>query len=414
MNRFSKYYKNLHDDDIISILLGVCYFIIISLSRYFSNDVIGLVDLKVWITFDDLYQQLKRVEYVTSYIIMVVFSIFLIFCVHYIKFKSINIDCIFYLFLIITVFISKIIGTSFVLRTNGFGTSIWCIIFGCIYRIIYRKYNNKNKLTYEFFIKISIVIFVIDLTKVVNIGLKGLLVGWCETVILVLFLYFTGVYLFKMDCKTVLISVCGLSICGSSAVISVSDVLKYDVDNVMIITIMTILTIPYIPVLPILGKVFGINEQSIGMWIGGSIDSTGAVIASASLIGKKALDHAIILKMLQNLLIGPITFIVTIIWFHTLNVWILWQKFPKFVLGFLFFSGILTLYPANLKINVANDCFILSEFLSNISFVLIGLEIDIMNITNMFINWKLFLLYIFGQNIDILSTYGFVILTSKL
>jgi uncharacterized membrane protein YadS len=170
----------------------------------------------------------------------------------------------------------------------------------------------------------------------------------------------------------------GISICGASAVFSVAKILFPDeksheeAQNAaprankfpnIFVAIMSIGTIPFIPLLPYIGSNFhDINDIIRGSWIGGSIDSTGAVIASSSLFNsKKILHFAIIIKMLQNLLIGPIALFTTILQTNQIKWIILWEKFPKFIIGFLITASIVIFIPNNSMHIVANNSFILSE-----------------------------------------------------
>ncbi len=51
-----------------------------------------------------------------------------------------------------------------------------------------------------------------------------------------------------------------------------------------------------------MGEVIG------GAWIGGTIDSTGAVAAAGEMVGPVARDVAATIKMIQNILIGVVAF----------------------------------------------------------------------------------------------------------
>lgn len=104
---------------------------------------------------------------------------------------------------------------------------------------------------------------------------------------------------------------------------------------------MSLLTIPCIPTLPFAN----VDDSVLGAWIGGSVDSTGAVLASAGLRNSDCAHIAIIIKMLQNILIGVIALFVTFLWNKTCQAKILWTKFPKFVLGFSVVALITTFLP---------------------------------------------------------------------
>ncbi|MGO3307852.1 MAG: YeiH family protein, partial [Sphingobacterium sp.] len=79
--------------------------------------------------------------------------------------------------------------------------------------------------------------------------------------------------------------------------------------------------------------------------LGGSIDTTGAVVASGSLVGEEALKISTIVKFSQNVLLGIAAFAISIYWTYSNSksaenaekptVKIIWERFPKFVLGFV-------------------------------------------------------------------------------
>src|SRR3546814_5003233 len=73
---------------------------------------------------------------------------------------------------------------------------------------------------------------------------------------------------------------------------------------------------------------------------------TGAVVASGSLVGEDALKISTIVKFSQNVLLGLAAFGISIYWTYTQkapegmednkpSLKLLWDRFPKFVLGFM-------------------------------------------------------------------------------
>src|SRR3546814_743718 len=74
---------------------------------------------------------------------------------------------------------------------------------------------------------------------------------------------------------------------------------------------------------------------------------TGAVVASGSLVGEDALKISTIVKFSQNVLLGLAAFAISIYWTLTQKVevngerpekptlGVIWERFPKFVLGFV-------------------------------------------------------------------------------
>jgi uncharacterized membrane protein YadS len=82
--------------------------------------------------------------------------------------------------------------------------------------------------------------------------------------------------------------------------------------------------------------------------MGGTLDTTGSVVAASSLISERAMKIGTIVKFSQNVLIGVAAFVLAIWWSVSrrrssaapaeekkASLAIIWERFPKFVLGFL-------------------------------------------------------------------------------
>ena len=137
--------------------------------------------------------------------------------------------------------------------------------------------------------------------------------------------------------------------------------------------------------LTFLAKWMGWSEAVAGTWLGGTIDTTAAVVASGKFIGETAEQYSVIIKSAQNVLLGVAAFVISIYWsYRGTNTDIrpsgsvLWDRFPKFVLGFL---------VASLVFSFAFDGQVGKELsgiankgarglLFSLAFVCIGLETD--------------------------------------
>lgn len=313
-----------------------------------------------------------------------------------------------YLLILATVFVCGIIGSNTLLKTSGMGTSIWCIFFGIALRLpLYKAYPWVKASIYdlEFFIKAGIVLLAINLKGVGIVGAKALMVSWVETLLIIPLVYAIGVYILRMKKDEALVTSSTVCICGTSAGMTIGECVAIDKDALTsIIAATSLLTVPLIPTMPLAKSV---NDVILGAWIGGSVDSSGAVIATASLRSPAATQVAVIIKMLQNIIIGVVALFITFIWNKTCNAKILWTKFPKFVLGFIIVAIITTLMPDNMVDRLVNNSFFVSEWYSWISFVIIGFEIDLLNIWARVKTHKLIIaLYVIGQLIDLGTTFG--------
>jgi uncharacterized membrane protein YadS len=90
---------------------------------------------------------------------------------------------------------------------------------------------------------------------------------------------------------------------------------------------------------PWLIKTFGIPDAVAGAWLGGTLDTTGSVVAAGELISETATKVGTIVKFSQNVLIGAAAFLLSVWWSarssQKAEVAVIWERFPKFVLGFV-------------------------------------------------------------------------------
>jgi uncharacterized membrane protein YadS len=153
-------------------------------------------------------------------------------------------------------------------------------------------------------------------------------------------------------------------------------------------SLVILFALPSIFIQPWLATTLGLDPVVAGAWIGGNIDTTAAVTAAGSIVGEDALKIAAIVKQTQNAMMGIVAVILTA-WFvyriervpgATVGLGALWQRFPKFIIGFIAASAIATLF-----INSAADSKLAGETVavagSNLrtwffilAFVCIGIE----------------------------------------
>ena len=181
-----------------------------------------------------------------------------------------------------------------------------------------------------------------------------------------------------------------VSICGVSAAIAAAGAVQAKREQLAYAASLVIaFALPSIFLLPWLSDVFGLSDEVAGAWIGGNIDTTAAVAASGAIAGENALQIATIVKTTQNALIGVVAIALTA--YFALKVerrsadearptlGQFWERFPKFVLGFIAASIIGTLYlqwvsDGKAEIATVND---LRTWFLIFAFVSIGLEFSL-------------------------------------
>jgi len=152
-----------------------------------------------------------------------------------------------------------------------------------------------------------------------------------------------------------------------------------------VISLVLIVAIPMMYLLPYLAQWMGLSEEVAGAWLGGTIDTTAAVVASGKFIGETAEQYSVIIKSAQNVLLGVAAFAISLYWSYkgTNNDIrpsgsVLWDRFPKFVIGFLvaslLFSFVFDAETGKELSRIANKG--ARGLLFSLAFVCIGLETD--------------------------------------
>ena len=168
--------------------------------------------------------------------------------------------------------------------------------------------------------------------------------------------------------------------------------------------------------LPIIAKWMGLSDVVTGAWLGGTIDTTGAVVAAGTIAGETGLKYATIVKFSQNVLLGLAAFAISIFWAYRnrganekgqhVPARIIWDRFPKFVLGFILasvvFSFILSPETAKDSGKVIKS---FSTFWFNLAFVSIGLETRFADFRHME-SKKPFYSFLIAQTFNIFFTLG--------
>jgi len=129
-----------------------------------------------------------------------------------------------------------------------------------------------------------------------------------------------------------------------SAAIAACGAIQGDRKKLSYVTsLVLIVAVPMLIVMPWIVQHFAIPDLVGGAWIGGTIDTSGAVVAAGGLISEAAMKTSVIVKFSQNALIGVAAFILSIWWTvkrrspvaQRPTAAVIWERFPKFVLGFM-------------------------------------------------------------------------------
>jgi uncharacterized integral membrane protein (TIGR00698 family) len=281
----------------------------------------------------------------------------------------------------------------------------------------------------ELFIKTGLVLLGAEIlfSKILALGTRGLLVAWIVTPCVVVFMYFFGTRVLKMTSKTLVIIVAAAtSVCGVSAAIATSAAVKAKKEELTLAVGMTLIfTVLMMIFMPPMIRAVGMGEQVGGAWMGGTIDATGAVVAAGALLGDNAEIVAAIVKMVQNILIGVIAFVIAVLWVTRVErdpgaprpgAMEIWFRFPKFIVGFMAASLVFSfvLIPAfgggqvgldaveqDVIRAVTKTC---RDWLFCLAFVAIGLESNFRQLAKQMAGGKPIILYLVGQGFNLALT----------
>jgi uncharacterized integral membrane protein (TIGR00698 family) len=320
-----------------------------------------------------------------------------------------------------------IIGNNSTMREYGFGALIWGIVLGLLISNTVGTPNFvKSAIQTEYFIKTGLVLLGAEIlfSKMVAIGLPGIVTAWLVTPTVLILTFIFGQKVLKMESKTLNITVSAdMSVCGVSAAIATAAACRATKEELTIAVGMSMLfTAVMMIALPTFIVAIGLNPVWGGAWIGGTIDSTGAVVAAGAFLGEAGMFVAATVKMIQNILIGVIAFAVAVYWCarvdcvagQQVSKMEIWYRFPKFVLGFIAASFIFSTMLVGM--GSAGDVMIdqgvlrgfsrpLRDWFFILAFVSIGLSADFRALARHFTGGKPVILYVCGQSLNLLLTF---------
>lgn len=206
----------------------------------------------------------------------------------------------------------------------------------------------KSSLSTELFVKIGLVL--LGTSVIFSDILKAGSLGLIQALVVVLSVWYFAFWLckkLKVDEELTMMISSAVSICGVSAAIATSGAIKGDSKKLSYVISMVLITaIPMMIFMPYIANYFNFPQAVTGAWLGGSIDTTGAVVASGTLVGEEALKISTIVKFSQNVLLGIAAFAISVYWTYTQHpagkdkeskptLKVIWERFPKFVIGFV-------------------------------------------------------------------------------
>ena len=309
------------------------------------------------------------------------------------------------------------------IRTSGFGYPFWALVLGLlIANTVGTPRWIKSAMRSELYVKTGLVLLGAEILfgNVLTLGIPGIFVAWVVTPTVMICMYQFGTRWLRMKSRSlVMVIAAATSVCGISAAIAAAAAVRARKEELTLAVGMSIIfTVLMMVFMPLGIRASGMDPIVGAAWIGGTIDATGAVVAAGALLGEQAEQIAAIVKMIQNILIGLVAFLIAVYWVTTVETTQsderpkaseIWHRFPKFIIGFitasLVFSFVLvpTLGTGRVE-DVLSRTSDLRGWLFCLAFVSIGLSASFRELGKHASRGHPFQLYLAGQTLNLVLT----------
>src|SRR5206468_5864566 len=228
---------------------------------------------------------------------------------------------------------------------------LWAILFGIIIAntVGVARIFRPGVATYDFWLKTGIILlgarFILgDVLKLGGISLGLVFIAFAFSLTFMTWLGRT----FNLNPKLTTLLAVGSSVCGVSAIIATQGAIDADEeDSSTAIAAILALGALSLFTFPLIGHTLYMSDHAYGIWAGLAVDNTAEATAAGALYSDAAGKFAVLAKTCRNALIGFVVLGYAILWVRKglasrpatkqldNKAAFLWQKLPKFVLGFL-------------------------------------------------------------------------------
>jgi uncharacterized integral membrane protein (TIGR00698 family) len=292
---------------------------------------------------------------------------------------------------------------------------LWAIILGLLISntIELPHIFRVGVATYELWLKLGIVLvgakFLIG--DVMHLGGMSLVLVFIELIFSLTVMTLLG-KIFKLPPKLTSLLAIGSSICGVTAIMAAQGAIEPDEEDTST-AIAAILTLGAIALFtfPAIGHALHLGQQSYGIWTGLAVDNTAEATVTGALYGDEAGRFAILSKTARSAFIGFVVLGYAVYWASQgqatrveRKALFLWQKFPKFILGFVAISLLAT--SGFFTTSQLNSLGNLSKWAFLPAFAGVGLRTKLSDLINQ--GWRPILVGVLGEIFIALVTLGMV------
>jgi len=240
-------------------------------------------------------------------------------------------------------------GKAHALHLPNIEYVLWAILIGLVISntIGVPRLFKPGVATYEFWLKLGIVFLGVRflIGDVLRLGGVSLGLVAIELGVSIAFMTLLG-RLFGLKPKLTSLLAIGSSVCGVSAIIAAKGAIEAeDEDASYAIAAILALGAVALFLFPLFGHWLQMSDHAFGLWAGLGVDNTAEAAATGALFSEAAGKYAVLAKTTRNATIGFVVLGYAIYWAAQgraravdNKALFLWQKFPKFILGFLLLS----------------------------------------------------------------------------
>jgi len=292
---------------------------------------------------------------------------------------------------------------------------LWAIILGLLISntVGVARIFQPGIATYELWLKLGIVLIGARFLMQDLFHIGGLTLGLVaiELVLSLSVMTLLG-RIFKLPPKLTSLLSIGSSVCGVTAIMATQGAIDSSEEDTST-AMAAILTLGAIALFtfPTIGHMLHMSEQSYGIWAGLAVDNTAEATVTGALYGDTAGRFAVLAKTARSSFLGFVVLGYAVYWAAQGKAAVvenkalfLWQKFPKFVLGFIIISVLATagFFTAGQLNSLSN----LSRWAFLPAFAGVGIRTNFRDLVRQ--GWRPLIVGILGEIFIALITLGLV------
>jgi len=297
---------------------------------------------------------------------------------------------------------------------------LWAIVFGLVVSNVVGMpaVCEAGVDTYDFWLKVGIVLLGVRfvLGDVAKLGGVSLACVFVELIVSIAIMTVLG-RAFRLSPKLISLLSVGASVCGVSAIIAAKGAIDADDEDASYaIAAILALGAASLVAFPLVGHALGMSDRAYGLWVGLAVDNTAEATAAGALYSDAAGKFAVLAKTARNATIGFVVLGYALYWVRRggataigAKAAFLWDRFPKFVLGFLAISLLATVgaFSRSQSTDLAN----LSRWAFLFSFAGIGLRTKFRVLSNQ--GWRPLIVGVVGECAIAVLTLALVLVVAQ-